>query len=119
MPGAEGNPLLPAERRRLSFPDRKIVLGSTPLHEETSNVLRSYAASEQRVFEVPCPACGTFAELLWAHIEWPPGQPEIAAFRCPSCRALVTESVKPGMVSAGRWRVTRPEIVGHVGFRYS
>src|SRR3954470_17858580 len=34
----------------LSFPDRKIVVGSTSLAEETSAVLRSYAASDQRLF---------------------------------------------------------------------
>ena len=46
-----------------------------------------------------------------------PGRPETAAFRCPFCRALVPESVKPGMVEAGRWRATRPDVVGHAGFR--
>jgi phage terminase large subunit GpA-like protein len=116
-PGPEGSPILLAERRTLSFPDRKLVLGSTPLHEDTSNVLRSYAASDQRVYELPCPVCGAFAELLWLNIEWWPGQPESAAFRCPSCRALVSESAKPGMVGAGRWRATRPDVVGHAGFR--
>ena len=98
-------------------PNRKIVLGSTPLREDTSNVLRSYAASDQRVYEVPCPQCGTFTEILWQHIEWDEGEPATAAFRCPSCRALVAESAKPGMVSAGRWRATRPDVVGHAGFR--
>src|SRR5262249_29109638 len=36
-----------------------------------------------------------------------------------SCRALVPESCKPGMVNAGRWRATRPEVTGHAGFRLS
>jgi phage terminase large subunit GpA-like protein len=43
---AEGNPLRLAEKRTLSFPNRKIIIGSTPLLEETSHVLRSYAASD-------------------------------------------------------------------------
>jgi phage terminase large subunit GpA-like protein len=51
------------------------VLGSTPLVEETSHVCKAYAASDMRVFEVPCPACGAFTEIKWAHIEWPPGEP--------------------------------------------
>jgi len=38
--GAEGNPLILAERRTLSFSNRKIVIGSTPLFEDTSHVLR-------------------------------------------------------------------------------
>src|SRR5439155_2186571 len=63
--GAEGSPILLAEKRTLSYPDRKLVLGSTPLHEETSHVLRAYAASDQRVYEIPCPACGLHTEILW------------------------------------------------------
>ncbi|MCC8936883.1 phage terminase large subunit family protein [Bradyrhizobium sp. Arg68] len=116
-PGPEGNPLRLAERRTLSYPNRKIVIGSTPLLEDTSNVLRSYAQSDQRVFEVPCRVCGGFTEILWQHIEWQPDRPETAAFRCPHCDDLIDERHKPQMVSAGRWRATRPEVVGHAGFR--
>ena len=36
--GVEGNPIRLAEQRTLSFPDRKIVVGSTPIYEQ-SNVL--------------------------------------------------------------------------------
>lgn len=115
--GAEGSPILLAERRTLSFPNRKIVLGSTPTHAETSHVLRAYGQSDQRVFEVPCPACGTFTEVQWQHIEWEPERPDTAAFRCPHCAALVEERHKPGMVTAGRWRATNPEVAGHAGFR--
>jgi len=116
-PSAEGSPIRLAERRTLSFADRKIVLGSTPLIEDTSNVLRAYAASDQRVFEVPCPECGAATEILWAHIEWEPGRPDTAAFRCPHCAALIAEQHKAAMVEAGRWRATSPEVQGHAGFR--
>src|SRR5262245_21083746 len=115
--GAEGSPIVLAERRTLSYPDRKIVLGSTPLHEETSHVLRAYAQSDQRVYEVPCPACNAFTEILWSMIEWEPGRPETAAFRCPACQAVIAESYKPAMVAAGRWRPLQPSVVGHAGFR--
>ena len=81
---AEGNPIRLAERRTLSFPNRKIIIGGTPIFEDTSHVLRSYAQSDARVFEVPCPECGAFTEILWSHIEWEPDHPETAAFRCPA-----------------------------------
>lgn len=116
-PGAEGSPVLLAERRTLSFGNRKIVMGSTPTLEATSNVLRSYAQSDQRVFEVPCPECGTFTEIQWGHIEWQPDQPETAAFRCPHCEEIISEKFKSAMIDAGRWRATRPEVQGHAGFR--
>lgn len=115
--GAEGSPIILAERRTLSYADRKIVLGSTPVHEETSHVLRAYAQSDQRVYEVPCPECRAFTEILWGHIEWQPAEPQTAAFRCPACQALVPETQKPAMVTAGRWRAQRPEVPGHAGFR--
>jgi phage terminase large subunit GpA-like protein len=100
--GAEGSPLALAERRTLSFANRKIVIGSTPLDEDTSHVLRSYALSDQRVFEVPCPECGAFTEILWRHIEFDP-----LGFRCPHCEALIGEEHKREMVEAGAWRATK------------
>lgn len=114
---AEGSPILLAERRTLSFPDRKIVMGSTPVHDETSHVLRAYAQSDARVFEVPCPGCGTFHEITWAEIIWDEGKPDTARWRCPHCEAEIEERHKPTMVEAGQWRATRPEVRGHAGFR--
>jgi phage terminase large subunit GpA-like protein len=111
--GAEGNPIALAEKRTLSFPNRKIIIGSTPLIEDTSHVLRAYTQSDQRVFEVPCPECGTFTEIMWQHIEFEPRP----SFRCPHCEALIDETQKPEMVSAGAWRVTKPEVQRHAGFR--
>lgn len=116
-PTAEGNPIVLAERRTLSFANRKIILGSTPTLDETSNVLRAYADSDMRIFEVPCPECGTYQEIQWRHIEWQPDKPETAAYRCPHCAALVDEKHKAAMVEKGEWRATRPEVRGHAGFR--
>jgi phage terminase large subunit GpA-like protein len=111
--GAEGNPIALAEKRTLSFGNRKIIIGSTPLLEETSHVLRAYGQSDQRVFEVPCPECGAFTAILWQHIEFEPRP----AFRCPHCEALIDESHKPAMVEAGAWRALKPEVQAHAGFR--
>ena len=117
MVGAEGSPLLLAERRTLSFADRKIVLGSTPLEEETSHVLRAYGQSDQRIFEVPCPECGERTEIKWQNIEWEADKPETAAFRCPQCQGLIEERFKAEMVGRGVWRITEPTVAGHAGFR--
>ncbi len=114
---AEGSPILLAERRTLSFPDRKIVLGSTPVHDETSHVLRAYAQSDARVFEVPCPDCGVFTEIQWEQIVWDDAAPETARWCCPHCQAEIAERHKPQMVAQGTWRATRPEVAGHAGFR--
>lgn len=113
----EGSPIQLAERRTMSFPDRKIVIGSTPIYEETSHVLSAYERSDKRVFEVPCPDCGDFHEVMWKDIAWPDGEPEKAYWCCPSCGSVVEERKKYGMVAAGRWRVTAPDVKGHAGFR--
>jgi phage terminase large subunit GpA-like protein len=111
--GAEGNPIALAEKRTMSFANRKIIVGSTPLNEDTSHVLRLWEQSDQRVFECPCPACGAFTEILWRHIEFEP----TPSFRCPHCEALIGEEHKLAMVEAGAWRITKPQITGHAGFR--
>jgi phage terminase large subunit GpA-like protein len=112
----EGDPLTLAERRTLSFPDRKIVLASTPTLLQTSAILRAYAASDQRQFEIPCVDCGSFTFLQWRHIEWRQNQPETAAFRCPHCKELIAERHKAAMVERGVWRATAPDVKGHAGF---
>jgi phage terminase large subunit GpA-like protein len=114
---AEGDPIMLAERRTLSFPDRKIIVGSTPLDESMSHVSHCYEQSDQRIFECPCPACGVYNEILWRHIEWPEGKPEQAAYRCPHCQESIDESHKPEMVKHALWRATHPEVKGHAGFR--
>jgi len=114
---AEGSPLLLAERRTLGSADRKIVMGSTPVHEETSHVLRSYAQSDMRIYEAACPECGGLAEILWDAIVWEADKPETACWQCPNCKAKVPERFKTQMVAEGGWRATRPEVEGHAGFR--
>ncbi|WP_245269877.1 phage terminase large subunit family protein [Nitrobacter hamburgensis] len=113
----EGPPTILAEKRTMSFADRKIVTGSTPIFEETSPVIRAYAKSDQRIFEVRCVECGEFHEIVWRDIHWPESEPEKAHWCCPGCGSVVEEKHKPAMVEAGRWRVTKPEVVGHAGFR--
>lgn len=116
---AEGNPLLLGEKRTLSYPDRKLISGSTPTDESTSLILAEYAKSDQRVFETPCPECGDFAEIVWKDIRWTEGDPDSAAWCCPYCGCLVPETRKGEMVAAGRWRATRPEVRDHAGFKLS
>jgi len=107
--GAEGNPIRLGERRTMTFANRKIIIGSTPIFEDTSHVLRAYGESDRRVFEVPCPSCGAFTEIMWQHIVWPEGKPDEARFKCPHCNESIEERFKAGMVRQGQWRVTQPE----------
>ncbi len=113
----EGDPLTLAEKRTITFPDRKIVWGSTPTEEDISNIERKYKESDMRVFEIPCPHCETYFELLWKHISWPPGKMDEATAWCPECGAAIDEDGKRDLVEAGRWRSTKPEVKGHHGYK--
>lgn len=115
----EGSPVDLAIKRTLSFPNRKIIRGSTPTDAETSTIAQAYAESDQRVYEIRCVECGEFAEPAWAHIRWTDRRPETARWACPACGTLIEERYKLQMVSDGRWRATRPEVEGHAGFRLS
>jgi phage terminase large subunit GpA-like protein len=113
----EGDPLAIAEKRTFAHADRKIVRGSTPTEEDVSLVERAYNESDMRVYEIPCPHCAEFFELLWEMIQWPEGEPDKATGFCPHCGGEIEERWKPRLVEAGRWRPQRPEIVGHRGYR--
>lgn len=114
--GAEGDVLTLAERRTLSFADRLIVCGSTPVYAD-GPVLTLYAASDMREFQLRCPDCGHHHAPQWADIHWPEGRPRDATYVCPGCGSVVEERHKPEMVDRGRWHVTRPEVEHHAGFR--
>lgn len=115
--GAEGDPILLGENRTMTFLNRKIIIGSTPVFADTSHVLRAYGNSDKRVFEVPCPACGAFTEIKWAHIIWPENRPDEAKFECPHCKQQIEERFKLQRVTQGQWRITQPEVKKHAGFR--
>lgn len=112
----EGDPIALAEMRTLTFRDRKIIAGSTPVFD-FGPATRLYEKSDKRVFEVPCPSCGEFSEVKWADIRWTEGDPDSAHWACPSNGCVVEERQKPAMVAAGRWRATAPDVKGHAGFK--
>jgi phage terminase large subunit GpA-like protein len=114
---AEGDPVDLAIKRTLTFANRKIIRGSTPVDLETSTICREYDASDRRVFEMKCVECGEFAEPTWEQIQWEKGKPETARWACPHCGTLIQERYKMQMVADGRWRATRPEVEGHAGFK--
>ena len=115
---AEGDPISIAEKRTIAQAGRKIIVGSTPTEEGISVVERLYSESDQRVYEVPCPACGAFHEIHWEDIVCEvEHDPTTAKYLCRSCGAFVEERNKPWMIANGRWRATRPEVANHRGYR--
>ena len=113
---AEGDPIALAVKRTEGFLDRLIIMASTPTGEETGFISQRYAQGDRRIFEIPCPDCGSFFELLWEHISWPEGRPQDAVANCPHCGVVIEERDKRALVEEGRWRATRP-YVNHASFR--
>lgn len=112
----EGDPIELATMRTLTFRDRKIIAGSTPVFDY-GPATRLYEQSDKRIYEVLCPECHEYSEVAWKDIRWPEGKPEEAAWCCPACGCVIEERWKSQMVSKGRWRATAPEIQGHAGFK--
>ncbi|MDP3646832.1 phage terminase large subunit family protein [Tabrizicola sp.] len=112
----EGDPIELATMRTLTFRDRKIIAGSTPVFDY-GPATRLYDKSDKRIYECPCPSCGDFAEIKWADIRWVEGDPDSAHWVCPNNGCVVTEAQKPAMVAKGRWRATAADVKGHAGFK--
>lgn len=119
--GTEGDPLALAAKRQRTFWNRKTLLGSTPLLKLTSVILREYARSDQRRYEVPCPACGEFQALYWRQVRWDKGEkgehlPETAHYVCEACGAIWNDVERCDAVGRGRWVASRKSSGGVAGF---
>lgn len=62
----EGSKLGIIRNRSNAFAEtRKIIYGSTPLIEQSSQILKLYKQGDQRHYYVPCPRCGEMIVLHW------------------------------------------------------
>jgi phage terminase large subunit GpA-like protein len=118
----EGDPLTLAVRRTSNFPRRKIFYASSPTIESLSRINQLYTKSDQRRYFVPCPHCAQMQPLVWENLQWLPGQPETARYRCEHCSALIEEYHKEEMLAKGEWRAEQAgrAIAGfHINALYS
>ena len=107
----EGDPLSLVEARGRTFgARRKELLMSTPTHAGLSRIEREFSATDQRRYFVPCPYCGHRQPLDFARLEWEPGRPKTARYRCAGCQALIREGSKTRMLAHGEWRATAPVV---------
>jgi phage terminase large subunit GpA-like protein len=106
--GTEGDPVNLAITRTANFWNRKIVLCSTPTVKGASRIEAAWLESDQQMYWVPCPHCGTHQVLRWSNVEWPEGDPEKAQYRCEHCGQMIGEHQKCWMLKHGDWRAARP-----------
>lgn len=101
---------------------RKVILGSTPLTDESSRVERHYRLSDQRVFKVPCPRCNELQPITWSRIKWPKDDPARAYMECSECGFEIDHSEKGGMLERALqhgdqgWHAENRDVLDHAGF---
>ena len=125
----EGDPLKLAIQRTQNFPNRKIIIVSTPTIKGVSKIDEWFLKSDQRYYYVPCPHCGELHRLEWKNVHWDKdedgrGLPETAKMVCPECGCIERGAQKPNpaMLQAGVWKASNPKskIKGyHINALYS
>lgn len=117
--GTEGGALGRIRERAETYPDRKIILGSTPTLE--SGLIFKEIGRVNAMFDycVPCPSCGMFQPLRWVGVIWEGGskatskQASEARYKCSGCGFLWTDQQKSEAISHGKG-MPRDEIPGRL-----
>ncbi|WP_033915808.1 phage terminase large subunit family protein [Campylobacter sputorum] len=115
----EGDSIKLAEKRTITFYDRKTIISSTPTLKGTSTIEQEFLNSDQRYFYVKCPHCGFEQVLNFEHIIWEKGEDgsndlESVKYECVECGSLWSEQEKNLAVKNGSWIAHNPksEIAG-------
>ena len=111
----QGSALEQAEARTSAFKSkRKIILFSTPVEKDLSNVYKAYLLGDQRKYFVPCPHCGFMQELEFKHLKYDRDKDglldvESVRYECQKCEEPFFNYHKAEMYSSGRceWRPTK------------
>ena len=117
--GREGNPLALAEKRSITFWNRRVLLGSSPTVKGRSEVETRFMESDQRRYFVPCPDCGHEQTFRWENVKWSKDGakhlPETACMMCEDCGTLWDDAQRHAAVRKGRW-IAQAEFTGIAGF---
>jgi phage terminase large subunit GpA-like protein len=114
--GDDGDPIRQAFQRTQNFWNRKRLLASTPTLEGLSVIDAWFKRSDQRQFECPCHACGSFQALEWEQVKWQRGKPDTARYVCEHCEAEWDQRQVYLAVRHGHW-VAQAPYTGVAGFR--
>lgn len=127
----EGDKTALFRKRTESFPDGRMILGSTPTIKGRSRVEAWFNRGDQRRRFLPCPHCTAeaggklsgFQHLEWGGkekgygITWPPDRPGDAFYVCRfNHRHRIDESDKAWMDENGEWRATAEGERGIISF---
>jgi Bacteriophage tail assembly protein len=101
--GDEGSPIALAEKRTITFWNRKKVYVSTPTIKGSSKIEEEYELGTQEKYCAKCPCCGDYHFIIFRDIQFKYEKHEQnkkviyvvqeVKWRCPSCLAEVDEHV--------------------------
>jgi len=123
----EGDPVTIVEKRTNTYPyNHKIVKVSTPTIDGVSRIQYEYNQGTMSKWELPCPGCGQYHELIWANIKFDHMRNDDGDLvddkdvlcLCPSCGELNNEIAWKSGGEHGRWVDTVEDAV-HKSFRLS
>lgn len=112
--GGRGSPIDQGEARTLAFRKRryKIVKISTPGVKGACKITAAVEEGSNARYHGVCPHCGHAQALKFANLDWTPGEPKTAAYRCEGCLELIQEHQKAAMLApenGARWVHQHPE----------
>ncbi|MHC4251614.1 MAG: terminase gpA endonuclease subunit, partial [Planctomycetota bacterium] len=113
--GKGTDPVELARERTRTFPDRKIVVTSTP-EADADLIMIEFERSDARYYHVPCPHCDSYQAFEWENLKYVQcpesrkrlvreraGAPELAWYECAYCYGRIDDIHKPEMLKAGVW----------------
>ena len=112
----QGEPLQIATARQDTFARRKLLVTSSPKRAKGTSLIEArYEAGTRCRYQVPCPHCGHFQELVWAGEEDKPGlrfrddDAATAAYVCSGCGVEIEEHHKTALLAGGVWVAEQPD----------
>lgn len=102
----EGSPVALAEKRTLTFSNKKIYKLSTPINEGSSAISTAIEGTDKRMYFVPCPCCGAFQTLKFERLRWTEKKYDSVVYHCEHCDESIHERFKTEMLENGYWKAT-------------
>jgi len=115
--GRESDPISLAKERTGTFRHRKRhYITSTPTTREGAIWKEWEKCGDRRHYQVPCPLCGKYQQLVFPQVKWPKldltdkikradeiESRKLAHYECLHCHAAIKEHQKPRMLDRGVW----------------
>lgn len=114
----EGNPILLAEQRTVTFTDSMVLMVSTPSIAGLSKIERYYKQGDMRRWFCECVSCGHTWCWTWSDVKFGNRKPASARLLCTECGVMHNQYEVNRMSRSGRWLATtdKPERDDTVSF---